>query len=96
MTAIPITLFGDETPAESPAGGRRRRRNDADTTPPIPCGPDRLLTPIEAAAVLGIGRSKFYELMARDAINSVKVDRCRRIRRSELDRFISALPPAYD
>jgi len=45
---------------------------------------------------LGIGRSKLYELMARGAITSVKVDRCRRFRQSDLNRFISSLPIACD
>jgi excisionase family DNA binding protein len=56
--------------------------------------PDVLLTPAEAAAVLKIGRSKLYELMARGAINSVKLGRCRRFRRSDLDVFIRGLEAA--
>jgi excisionase family DNA binding protein len=54
-------------------------------------GTDALLTPAEAAAVLRIGRSKLYELIARGGIESVKLGRCRRFRRSDLDRFIRAL-----
>jgi excisionase family DNA binding protein len=46
--------------------------------------------------VLGIGRSKLYELMARGAITSVKVDRCRRFRESDVHRYISSLPVAAD
>lgn len=52
---------------------------------------DVLLTPAEAAAVLKIGRSKLYELIARGLIDSVKLGRCRRFRRSDLDRFIRNL-----
>jgi excisionase family DNA binding protein len=92
MTATPIPLFGDETPPESAAGERRRRRPGAPPAPPIPREPDRLLTAVEAAAVLGIGRSKLYELMARGAITSVKVDRCRRFRQSDVHRYINSLP----
>jgi excisionase family DNA binding protein len=86
MTATTIPLFDDP-----PAGG---------LAPPRPRGrkpqgePDVLLTPAEAAAILKIGRSKLYELMARGAINSVKLGRCRRFRRSDLDRFIGDLDAA--
>lgn len=38
-----------------------------------------LLTPIEAAQVLGVGRSKIYELMRSGALGSVRIDNCRRI-----------------
>jgi excisionase family DNA binding protein len=82
MTATTIPL--DDPPAVAPARPRPRDRR--------PTGePDVLLTPAEAAAVLKIGRSKLYELMARGAINSVKLGRCRRFRRSDLDLFISGL-----
>ena len=94
MTATPIPLFGDEPPHEAPARPRRRSRADAAAPAPVPREPDRLLTATEAAALLGIGRSKLYELMARGAITSVKVDRCRRFRQSDVDRFINSLPVA--
>ena len=94
MTATPIPLFGDETPSEAPASPRRRRQPDVAVTPPTHREPDRLLTASEAAALLGIGRSKLYELMARGVITSVKVDRCRRFRRSDVDLFIKSLPVA--
>ena len=38
-----------------------------------------LLTPEEVAEVLGIGRTKVYELMRLGLIESVKIDGCRRI-----------------
>lgn len=95
MTATPLPLFGDETPVETPVRSSRRRRPDAPVPPPAR-EPDRLLTAAEAAAVLGIGRSKLYELMARGAITSVKVDRCRRFRQSDVTRFIKSLPIAAD
>jgi excisionase family DNA binding protein len=83
MTATTIPLF-DDPPAGAPARHFPRRQT--------PQGePDVLLTPAEAAAILKIGRSKLYELMARGAINSVKLGRCRRFRRSDLDRFICGL-----
>lgn len=90
MTATPIPLFGDEV-AEPTSPPRRPRR--AVTAAPA-AEPDRLLTATEAATVLGIGRSKLYELMARGLIASVKVDRCRRFRQSDVDRFIKDLSVA--
>jgi excisionase family DNA binding protein len=38
-----------------------------------------LLTPEEVGEVLGIGRTKVYELMRLGLIESVKIDGCRRI-----------------
>jgi excisionase family DNA binding protein len=86
MTATTIPLF-DEPPAGAPARPQPRGRKS-------PGEPDVLLTPTEAAAVLKIGRSKLYELMARGKIDSVKLGRCRRFRRSDLDRFIGGLDAA--
>ena len=91
MTVTTIPLFddlGEPTAARHP---RRRHRGDE---PAQPAEPDRLLTAAEAAEVLGIGRSKLYELVARGAVQSVKLDRCRRFRRSDLDHYIRSLPVA--
>ena len=90
MTATTIPLFGDI--AEAPEAGRRPRSR-TDLAEPL-TEPDCLLTAVEAAKVLGIGRSKLYELVARGAVQSVKLDRCRRFRRSDLDRYIRSLPVA--
>jgi excisionase family DNA binding protein len=79
MTVTTIPLFDDPPPSRD----LRNRRTTTD--------PEVLLTPREAADVLKIGRSKLYELMARGAISSVKLGRCRRFRRSDLDLFIRAL-----
>ena len=38
-----------------------------------------LLTPREAAAALGIGRSKLYELLQSGVLESVHIGACRRI-----------------
>ena len=96
MTATPLPLFGDEPPPVSAARSRRRRPAERAVRAPARHEPDRLLTAVEAAAVLGIGRSKLYELMARGAITSVKVDRCRRFRESDVHLYISSLPVAPD
>jgi len=52
-----------------------------------------LLRVPEAAAELGISRAKLYELMSRGELPSVRVDGCRRIRRSDLVAFVAALHP---
>lgn len=92
MSATAIPLFGD-LPEQPPLGRRRSARTTSEGTEQQ-VERDHLLTAIEAAAVLGIGRSKLYELVARGAVQSVKLDRCRRFRRSDLDCYIRSLPVA--
>lgn len=53
-----------------------------------------LLTPSEAAAVLGIGRSKVYELLNDGQLTSVRIDRCRRIPADELVALVERLRSA--
>jgi excisionase family DNA binding protein len=50
-----------------------------------------LLKPEEAAAVLAVGRSKMYELMASGAIKSVKIGGCRRIPTAALEEYVASL-----
>lgn len=50
-----------------------------------------LLTPIEAAAALGIGRSKIYELMQTGQLQSVHIGSCRRIPADALSTFLDLL-----
>ncbi|MBV9871839.1 MAG: excisionase family DNA-binding protein [Frankiaceae bacterium] len=45
----------------------------------------------EAAELLGIGRSKLFELMAAGQIESVKVGRSRLIPAAALDKFVARL-----
>ncbi|KLL09503.1 excisionase family DNA-binding protein, partial [Protofrankia coriariae] len=47
-----------------------------------------LLTAAEAAAVLGVGRSTVYELMAAGQIESVRIGRSRRIPRAALVAYV--------
>jgi len=47
-----------------------------------------LLKPLEAAQVLGIGRSLMYELIARGEIPSVRLGRCLRVSRESLQKWI--------
>ena len=53
---------------------------------------DKLLfTPAEAAAVLGIGRSKVYELMRAGTLGSVRIDTCRRVPAADLEALVERL-----
>ncbi len=83
MTMTTLSLFDDPPVEDEQPRAAEPTRSDS--------GPDTLLTPVEAAAMLRIGRSKLYELIARGRIESVKLGRCRRFRRTDLDRFIRTL-----
>jgi excisionase family DNA binding protein len=50
-----------------------------------------LLTADEAAQVLGIGRSKVYELLASRQLGSVKIGSCRRIPADALQAYVLTL-----
>ena len=47
-----------------------------------------LLKPLEAAQVLGIGRSLIYELIARKKIPSVRLGRCLRVPKESLQQWL--------
>lgn len=49
------------------------------------------VTPEEAADYLNIGRTSFYKLMRSGEIESIKIGRLRRIRKSALDRYLDEL-----
>ena len=50
-----------------------------------------LLTPREAADVLGIGRSKLYEMLRSGVVPSVRIGRCRRIAALDLTAVVDNL-----
>ncbi|MGH8897551.1 MAG: helix-turn-helix domain-containing protein [Egibacteraceae bacterium] len=50
-----------------------------------------LLKPEEAADLLGVGRSKMYELIASGAVKSVKIGALRRVPAVALDDYVTAL-----
>lgn len=56
-----------------------------------PSHPKLLLTVEEAAEELSIGRSLMYELVLRRELPSVKIGRCRRISRQDLEGFVASL-----
>lgn len=53
--------------------------------------PVLLVCPEDAAQVLGIGRTKVYELIRSGALRSVRVGGLRRIPVSALDEFVARL-----
>lgn len=53
-----------------------------------------LLTPVEAAKALGIGRSKLYELLQTGQLNSVRIGACRRVPAEALTAFLQTLRDA--
>jgi excisionase family DNA binding protein len=50
-----------------------------------------LLTPEDAAAVLGIGRVTVYELIRLRVLPSVKIGRCRRVAMKSLREYVDRL-----
>jgi excisionase family DNA binding protein len=50
-----------------------------------------LLTPMEAARALGIGRSKLYQLLQAGALESVHIGACRRIPAEALKSLVASL-----
>ena len=55
---------------------------------PVPNTP-LLLDALEVARLLGVGRTKVYELIARHAIPVVRVDRCVRVPADDLARWVA-------
>jgi excisionase family DNA binding protein len=53
---------------------------------------ERLLYPVnEAAAKLGVGRSKLYELISTGALESVKLGKSRLVPAEAIERFVADL-----
>ena len=53
--------------------------------------PKLLLTPIEAATALGLGRTKLYELISSGALLSLRIGGARRIPITAIDAFVAEL-----
>ena len=55
---------------------------------------DRMLYRVsEVATYLNVSRSKVYELLASGALRSVKIDRTRLVRGTDLRSFVEGLEP---
>lgn len=84
----PFAAGTSRTNAAGPlAHGPHRDINSAGGDATIP---HLLLTPEQAAEALGVGRTKLYGLMRTGSLPSVLVGGSRRVRRSDLDRFVDA------
>lgn len=59
-------------------------------SPAVPPRSERLLTAYEIAALLNISKAKAYRLIQMGEIPAVQFDRTRRVRRQDLDEFITA------
>jgi len=55
-----------------------------------------LLTVPEAAGLLGISRSKAYELIASGELHSVRIGTCRRVPRQALAGYVEQLCAEYE
>ncbi|MEO7745420.1 MAG: excisionase family DNA-binding protein [Actinomycetota bacterium] len=65
------------------------------TKPATHTRPKMLLSVTDVASELGCGRDTVYTLLANGAFPSVRLGgRLRRIRRCDLEGFVSALPPS--
>jgi excisionase family DNA binding protein len=53
--------------------------------------PKLLLTVAEAAAALGLGRSKLYQLLDAGEIESVKIGKARRVPTAALEMYVNRL-----
>jgi excisionase family DNA binding protein len=53
---------------------------------------DKLLfTPKEVAGILGVGRTKVFELLKRGELASLRIDGCRRISATALREYVDSL-----
>jgi excisionase family DNA binding protein len=55
-----------------------------------------VLKPAEAAEVLGIGRTKLFELLASGALESVRIGHCRRVPLDAVEAFLARLRNEQD
>jgi excisionase family DNA binding protein len=53
-----------------------------------------LLTPPEAAMMLGIGRTKLYDLLKTNALDSIRIGGSRRIPRTAVEDFVARVTGA--
>lgn len=76
---------GQRPETTEPPAPPRPAEGDASTVAPL------LLRPEEAAAVLGVGRSTLYELLAAGAVESVLIGKSRRVPVAALADYVAHL-----
>jgi excisionase family DNA binding protein len=52
--------------------------------------PEYLMSPEELATFLGLGRTRTYELLSAGTIPSIRIGRLRKVRRTDVDKFIES------
>lgn len=75
-------------------GEPEHTHGDGDAVRPLGIADIQLLTVVEVARTLAIGRSSVYELMYKGDLKSVKIGGCRRIRYSDLGEYVRYLDDA--
>ena len=68
--------------------------NNGQSTRPLCTSEVRLFTVVEVAKLLGIGRSKVYELLYSGELKSVKIGGSRRVRYTDLGDYVRYLEDA--
>jgi excisionase family DNA binding protein len=68
--------------------------NPLDRASPQSLGLKLMLTVEEAAELLGIKRTLMYGLLSTGAVKSVQIGRLRRVRRVDLEEYVTQLVPA--
>ena len=63
---------------------------ESDRSAPEALGPSWLLRPSEVAAVLGLGRSKIFQMLAAGELPTIRIGRCVRIPRAQLESWLAA------
>ena len=53
-----------------------------------------LFTPVQTAKILGISRSKVYDLLSKGSLHSIHIGRSRRITQNHVQEFIDSLEVA--
>jgi|SRR5665213_219455 len=76
------------------ACGQKQSRVDSENAQPLEKVDVQLLTVMEVARSLAIGRSRVYELMYKGELRSVKIGGSRRIRYSDLGEYVRYLDDA--
>ena len=54
------------------------------------------MSPEELAKFLGLGRTRTYEILSAGIIPSVRIGRLRKIRRTDVDRFVESRLESVD
>jgi excisionase family DNA binding protein len=75
-------------------GGQGESAGLVETVRPLWRNDLQLFTVVEVAELLGIGRSKVYELLYKGELKSVKIGGSRRVRYSDLGEYVRYLDDA--